>query len=87
MQQSLLALFPNPAEHEVTLQFKTPQKNNLQVDVINSIGQVVETAKINTNGSNAKSLVFKQKHAPGVYFVRSIDLTTKEQNVSRLVIK
>ena len=86
-QKSALTLFPNPADKEVTLQFKTPQKNILQVELINSTGQVVETAKINTNGSNAQSWTFKQKHASGVYFIRSTNITTREQNVNRLVIK
>ncbi|MFT3703798.1 MAG: choice-of-anchor E domain-containing protein [Agriterribacter sp.] len=85
--QSLLTLFPNPADKEVTLQFKTAQKNTLQVELINSTGQVVENSKINTNGSSSQVFTFRQQHASGVYFIRATNLTTKEQNVSRLVIK
>lgn len=85
--QAKFTLYPNPASNEVTLQFKTPQQNSIQVQLINSMGQTVQTTRINTAGSSLGSLRFNSKYAPGVYFIKAIDDKTKEQQVSRLIIK
>jgi hypothetical protein len=82
-----LTLFPNPASDRVTLQFGAPPKNRLQADVINSIGQVVESGTVIPTGSSTTVLSFKNRHAPGVYFIRTIDAVTREQQVSRLIIR
>lgn len=85
--QANLSLFPNPATNEVTLQFKTPQQNNLQAQLVNSIGQVVQTSRLNLNGTSQGTLHFNSRYASGVYFLKIIDSKTKEQQVSRLIIK
>ena len=82
-----LTLFPNPASDRVTLQFGTPPKNRLQADVINSIGQVVESGTVIPTGASTAVLSFKKRYAPGVYFIRTTDAVTREQQVSRLIIK
>lgn len=82
-----ISVFPNPALGEVTLQFKTPPQNSVQVQLINSVGKIVQTSRINMNGSKLGSLSFNSKYAPGVYFLKVIDEKTKEQEVSRLIIK
>jgi len=82
-----LTLFPNPASDRVTLQFGKPLKNKLQIEMINSIGQVVESTGITPGGTSSEILTFKNRHASGVYFIRAIDVTTREQQVSRLIIR
>ncbi len=85
--QTKFSIYPNPATNEVTLQFKTPQLNNTQVQLINSVGQVVQITRINMGGSTQGSFRFTGKYAPGVYFLKVIDEKTKEQQVNRLMIK
>lgn len=82
-----LTLYPNPASDKVILQFGSALKNRVQVDLINSIGQVVETAAISPSGAGSEILNFKNKHTPGVYFIRALDVVTKKQQVGRLIIK
>ncbi|PVD49844.1 hypothetical protein DC498_23070 [Terrimonas sp.] len=85
--QTNLSLFPNPATNGVTLQFRTPRQNNIQVQLINSTGQVVQTSRLNLNGTSQGALQFNSRYASGVYFLKIIDVKTKEQQVSRLIIK
>ena len=81
------SLYPNPATNEVTFQFKSPQQNNIQVQLVNSTGQVVQTSKMNMGGSSQGYLRFNSKYAPGVYFLKVIDEKTKDHQVGRLIIK
>lgn len=85
--QTNLSLFPNPATNEVTLQFKMPQQNNIQVQLINSIGQVLQTSRLNLNGTSRETLLFNSRYTSGIYFLKVIDEKTKDQQVNRLIIK
>ncbi len=86
-QQLTLNIFPNPAERDITLQFNTAQKHDLQVDLINSVGQTVERARISANGGQMHPIRFAKKHQPGVYFVRVTNLGTRSQNINRLILR
>ncbi|MCC6289556.1 MAG: T9SS type A sorting domain-containing protein [Chitinophagaceae bacterium] len=85
--QTDISLFPNPATNEVTLQFRTAQQNTMQVQLVNSIGQVVQTSRLNLNGTSQGTMQFNSKYASGVYFLKVINEKTKDQQVSRLIIK
>lgn len=82
-----LSVFPNPASKAVELRFNTPQRQNLQVDLISSVGQVVESRGINLNGGQQHTFNFSKTHAAGIYFMRVFNASTKEQQVVRLVIR
>ncbi|MBX3257292.1 MAG: T9SS type A sorting domain-containing protein [Chitinophagaceae bacterium] len=85
--KQVLSLYPNPAGKQVELRFNTPQKQKLQVDVINSVGQVVESKGINLNGAQQHTFLFSRAHQPGVYFMRVFNPATREQQVVRLLIQ
>lgn len=82
-----LTLFPNPAGKQVELRFNTPQKQKLQVDLISSVGQLVESRPINLNGGLQYTFIFGKQHAAGVYFMRIFNPSTQESQVERLVIR
>lgn len=82
-----LTLFPNPASDKVMLKFGTVLKNRQQVDIINSIGQVLESSAITPSGGDNETLIFKNRYTPGVYFIRVIDVATRKQQIGRLIIK
>lgn len=86
-QQLTLNVFPNPADREINLQFDTPQKNNMQADLINSIGQTIESNRIIANGSRQYALMLRNKYPAGVYFLRVSNINSKEQNITRLIIR
>ncbi|MBX2921756.1 MAG: T9SS type A sorting domain-containing protein [Chitinophagaceae bacterium] len=87
VDKQALSLYPNPAGKAVELRFNTPQKQRLQVDVINSVGQVAESRAISLNGARQHTFIFSRAHQPGVYFMRVLNPSTKEQQVVRLVIQ
>lgn len=82
-----LSLYPNPAERNVTLSFDSQQKDNLNLALLNSSGQVVETRNISPGGARTYNFAFTRNHPPGVYFVRVINAATRQQQVLRLMIR
>lgn len=82
-----LNLFPNPAEKEISLQFNAGQKQPLQAELINSIGQTLERTNIAPNGSQNYTFRFTKKHQPGIYFMRVTNMVTRVQYTGRLMIR
>ncbi|HTN05644.1 choice-of-anchor E domain-containing protein [Agriterribacter sp.] len=87
LQALALTVFPNPADKEIYLQFNSIQKHDLQADLINSIGQIVERNHIVPNGSQQYALAFTKKHQPGIYFIRVTNTANRTQYTSRLMIR
>lgn len=86
-QEWTLSLYPNPAEKQVYLQFGTEQKHNLQAELINSVGQVVEKTNIGANNAGRYTFNFLKKHPAGIYFVRVTNTGNRTQYTSRLMIR
>lgn len=82
-----LMVYPNPAEKEINLQFSTVQKHNLQADLLNSAGQVVERNRLVSNGTRQYVMSFTKKHPAGMYFIRVTNPVSKTQYTSRLMIR
>jgi len=80
-----IRLYPNPAKGTFTVEFYKLTRSDWQLDILSSSGQVLSRtlasnsllAKMNTDG----------RLASGVYFVRAINMKTKEQFVERLLVK
>ncbi|MGN6494040.1 MAG: choice-of-anchor E domain-containing protein [Agriterribacter sp.] len=83
-----VSAYPNPAsQQQVELRFTTPQKQKLQVHLINSLGQMVESRSIDLNGAQQYQFIFGKAHAAGIYFMRIVNTASQEQQVLKLVIK
>ncbi len=80
-------IYPNPAENNITLTFETPQRSNLNLSLINSMGQVVESENFHPGGATTHHYRFTRRHPPGVYFIRVVNAATRQQQVIRLMIK
>ena len=87
LQQSAFSIFPNPAEKEITLQFNSIQKHSLQVELVNSTGQIVERSNIAPNGGLQYKLTLMKKYQSGLYFVLVTNTATRSQHISRLLIR
>ncbi|MCS6935311.1 MAG: choice-of-anchor J domain-containing protein [Chitinophagales bacterium] len=68
-----IAIFPNPANETLTLTLHDDLKYNATIELLNSIGSVVETRY--TGGSQNETLNLT-RFAPGVYTVRISNATT-----------
>ena len=87
LQQSAFTMFPNPAEKEVTLRFNDIQKHKLQIDLVNSAGQIIERSYMAPNGGLQYKLTLIKRYQSGLYFVLVTNTATRSQQISRLLIR
>jgi hypothetical protein len=71
-----LTVYPNPAHGALTIQFKMPVKDQIQLQFINTSGQMVYTKTYNSNFGNSISINTSYL-APGLYKLR---LTSEGMN-------
>jgi hypothetical protein len=64
-----MSIFPNPNNGEFTISFADMNTENVSVQIINSLGQVISTSKVNNNKVNADI----SSAGPGVYMIQITD--------------
>ena len=78
-----MELFPNPAINNTRLVWYEPFKNNAKIEIINSIGQIIETIKVQ-NSTTYQDIDIKNL-PNGIYFVKLS--TAEKQNYTTKLIK
>ncbi|MBC7863137.1 MAG: T9SS type A sorting domain-containing protein [Bacteroidia bacterium] len=64
-------LFPSPAKNELNVKMKLPKENKVSIEVINQLGQVVRSEKMESlTAGNLVKKIDLTGVASGVYFVR-----------------
>jgi hypothetical protein len=80
-------IYPNPAKKFIRVQFQSPQTGTLEIDLVNTLGQVLEHQKQRVTRSVTTQVDFARNHGKGIYWLRIRNLETGEQSVSRLTIE
>jgi hypothetical protein len=80
-------LYPNPAKKQVTVQFDSPQSGNLEVELVNTLGQIMESNKYKVSKNSTLQVNFSKTHIKGLYWMRVKNQQTGEQSVTRLTIE
>lgn len=79
-------IFPNPAQHQVQLEFQKTIEGPVQVEVLGISGLVVQRQLVAMNNSRLVRISLNNIK-PGVYFLRTTDQRTGRKYFSRLVVK
>ena len=77
-----VSIQPNPSNGEFSLKFKTTERNTYQLNVRNSLGQLVYSETINIQGANTKRFDFSRLNK-GVYY---ISLQNESENIVETVV-
>jgi hypothetical protein len=80
-------VYPNPAKKQVMVQFESPQSGTLEIDLVNTIGQVLEHQKQRVSKAGSLPVSFERQHIRGLYWLRVRNTATGEQSVTRLTIE
>jgi Secretion system C-terminal sorting domain len=80
-------LYPNPARKQVMVQFESPQSGNLEVDLVNTLGQIMEHNKFTVSKASNLQVNFSRNHMHGAYWLKVKNQKTGEQSVTRLTIE
>ncbi len=77
-------LFPNPAGKHVQVQFQNLQSGTLDVDLVSTVGQVLQHNRFVVNKTSTLPLDLDSQPRKGMYWLRVRNLQTGEQSVNRL---
>lgn len=81
------ALYPNPARGRVNLEWSGALAGDMRVEILNNAGQQVYVKTFEMAGSSMINLDIPTTITPGLYFIRTKDLTTNVQRLTKLVIQ
>jgi hypothetical protein len=79
--------YPNPVRRQLVLQFESPQSGPLEIQLVNTMGQVIESQKQQVSRAGSLPVQFSKQHGKGVYWLRIRNQSTGEQGVTRLSIE
>lgn len=76
--------FPNPANETVTIPVNLTKPADVQVSLISTLGQVIETQKVSNAASGAVNFTFNTKNlADGIYFY---SVKANGQNITKRIV-
>jgi hypothetical protein len=79
-------VYPNPAGRNVQVQFETLQTGTLDVDLVNTMGQILQHQTVVVNKSQGLPVQFHQQTAKGMYWLRVGNRQTGERSMTRVTI-
>ena len=80
-----MSVYPNPAQNEVNLQYRFEENTNLNVSLINSLGQIVYSTQM-PNVEAGTATLNVNNLSNGVYIIQITD-GKQRQSVKRLVVQ
>jgi Secretion system C-terminal sorting domain len=80
-------IYPNPAKKQVTIQFDSPQSGSLEVELVNTLGQIMESNRYKVSKNSSLQVNFSKTPVRGLYWLRVRNQQTGEQSVTRLTIE
>lgn len=81
-----LSVFPNPASQHINIKFSSMQNGTLLLELVNSVGQVIESFRVNGN-TDLLNWNLRKQYQPGIYFVNIHNLSNGQQSVVKLLIR
>jgi hypothetical protein len=80
-------IYPNPAKKQVTIQFDSPQSGSLEVELVNTLGQIMESNRYKVSKNSSLQVNFSKTPVKGLYWLRVRNQQTGEQSVTRLTVE
>ena len=80
-------IFPNPAVKIMNIQFESPQTGLLTVELLNTVGQVMQQNSVHATKLNVLQFDLKQKYTRGTYWLRVRNVVTGEQSINQVTLQ
>lgn len=81
------SVYPNPVRKQLVLQFDSPQSGSLEIQLVNTMGQVIESQKQQVSKAGSLPVQLVRQYGQGIYWLRIRNLSTGEQGVTRISIE
>jgi hypothetical protein len=81
-----VVVYPNPTVSGINIRFATANGGKYKVEVVNSAGQMIFHKNYNTTTPSSLNIEWPHKPAPGIYYVRVIDMNNQTSQFEKLQI-
>ncbi len=78
--------YPNPVKDNLVFQFSANQTGQFLVELVNTVGQVVQQKSAILYGSDQIRLDINGRPAKGLYYLRTKDLTHDKTYLTKILI-
>ncbi|MDR3715546.1 MAG: choice-of-anchor E domain-containing protein [Puia sp.] len=78
--------YPNPVKDRLVFQFTESQTGSFLLELVNTVGQVMQQKPVVLNGTSLINLDITGHPAPGLYYLRTRDLTHNKSYLSKILI-
>lgn len=79
-------VFPNPAGRNVQVQFESLQTGTLDLDLVNTMGQILQHQSVEVNKAAGLPVQFRSQLSKGMYWLRVANRQTGERSMTRVSI-
>lgn len=79
-----VSVYPNPVTDMLNISFALPKSDKISIDILNAVGQVVQSENVNNDGGAKVVKINTTSLAKGIYFIK---LAANEQIITRKFIK
>jgi hypothetical protein len=80
-------VYPNPVVREMNIRFESLQTGQLNIDLLNSSGQVLEHSARQVSRAHVLTLNLSRTYQKGIYWLRIRNSQSGEQSVTRLSLQ
>jgi len=85
-QRPGIQIYPNPVTRNILIQFDEQQTGNFTLELVSSMGQIIERKQVQLTGNSMASMDLSLKPASGIYFLRAVDQANKRQFLSKVIV-
>ena len=85
-QRPGIQIYPNPVTSNILIQFDEQQTGNFTLELVSSLGQIIERKQVQLAGTSLASMDLPHKPASGIYIIRAVDQTNKRQFLTKVIV-
>ena len=85
-QRPGIQVYPNPVSRNILIQFDQPQQGNINLELVNSMGQVIQRKQVQLTGTSVANMDLSVKPPSGIYFLRAVDQSNKHQFLTKVIV-
>ncbi len=85
-QRPGIQIYPNPVTRNILIQFDEQQTGNFSLELVSSLGQIIQRKQVQLNGTSMASMDLSLKPPSGIYFLRAVDQANKQQFLTKVIV-
>jgi hypothetical protein len=85
-QRPGIQIYPNPVSQNITIQFDELQTGNFSLELVNTIGQIIEKSQVQMSGNGTANMNLLNKPPRGIYFLRALNQANNRQFLTKVIV-